>query len=154
MSRTAKELVKELERTRDETLRYFALGDRDLARTYGPGKWNVGYILRHLADSEQVLYERICRTIAEQPRPALAYFQESEWATKMDYADTPLAIARGIYESVRRAHIHHAAKFYESHGHLEFMHSTAGLRTLKDEFDKVADHNEHHLTQIRQALKS
>src|ERR1051325_11847568 len=154
MTRTEGDLVAELERTRDETLQYFALGESELAKTYAPGKWPVGFLVRHLADSEQVLYERICRTIAEQPRPALAYFQESEWATKMDYADTPLAIARGIYESVRRAHIHHAAKFYESHGHLEFMHSTAGLRTLKDEFDKVADNNEHHMTQIRQELKS
>jgi hypothetical protein len=27
-----------------------------------------------------------------------------------------------------------------------------GLRTLKDEFDKVAAHNEHHLSHIRRAL--
>jgi len=152
MTRTAIQLVQELERTRDETLQHFALGAKDLERSYGPGKWNVGFILRHLADSEQVLYERICRTIAEQPRPALAYYQESEWAKKLDYATIPLEIARGIYESVRRAHIHLAGKFYESHGPLEFVHSTAGVRTLQQEFDKVADHNEHHLKQIRQAL--
>ncbi len=35
---------------------------------------------------------------------------------------------------------------------LEFVHSVAGVRTLKDEFDKVASHNEHHLEQIRLAL--
>ena len=57
MTRTAKDLVQALERTRDETLRHFALG-----------------------------------------KAALAYYQESE------------------------------------------------------EIDKVADHNEHHLKQIRQAL--
>jgi len=27
-----------------------------------------------------------------------------------------------------------------------------GVRTLKDEFDKVASHNAHHLNQIRMAL--
>jgi hypothetical protein len=27
-----------------------------------------------------------------------------------------------------------------------------GVRTLKDELDKVASHNEHHLEQIRAAL--
>jgi len=26
-------------------------------------------------------------------------------------------------------------------GHLEFVHSVTGVRTLKDEFDKVAAHN-------------
>lgn len=34
------------------------------------------------------------------------------------------------------------------------MHSATGVRTWKDEFDKVACHNEHHLGQIRQALQA
>ena len=29
-----------------------------------------------------------------------------------------------------------------------------GVRTLKDEMDKVASHNEHHLAQIRTALSA
>jgi hypothetical protein len=37
-------------------------------------------------------------------------------------------------------------------GHLEFVHSETGIRTLKAEFDKVASHNEHHLAQIDSAL--
>ena len=152
MPRTSRELIAELERTRDETLRYFALPDADLARTYAPGKWPVAFILRHLADSEQVLYERICRTIAEQPRPALSYYHEAKWAENLDYANTPLKIALGIFESVRSANIHYAGRFYEAQGHLEFVHSEMGVRTLEQEFDKVADHNEHHLKQIRQAL--
>jgi len=32
------------------------------------------------------------------------------------------------------------------------VHSADGVRTLRDEFDKVAAHNEHHLGQIRLAL--
>jgi hypothetical protein len=152
MTRTSADLVRELERTRDETLRYFALGDAELARSYGPGKWSVGFVLRHLADSEQILYERICRTIAE-PRQTLSVFQESLWAEKLDYASLPLDVSRGLYESVRRANIHYAAKFYETHGHREFVHSEAGVRTVRQEMDKVADHNEHHLAQIRSALE-
>jgi len=38
-------LIQELERTRDETLKCFSLDQRDLARTYGPGKWSVTYVL-------------------------------------------------------------------------------------------------------------
>jgi hypothetical protein len=151
VQRSTDQLIQELERTRDETLRHYLLGERDLARTYGPGKWPVKFILHHLADSEQVLYERICRTIAE-PRPAIMVFQESLWARNLDYATVPLEISRGMYEAVRRAHIHYARKFYESHAQLEFVHSEVGARTLRQEFDKVADHNEHHLTQIRAAL--
>jgi len=35
---------------------------------------------------------------------------------------------------------------------LEFVHSVDGVRTLREEFDKTAAHNEHHLSQIRLAL--
>jgi hypothetical protein len=50
--------------------------------------------------------------------------------------------------------IYYAGLHYERHGHLEFVHSVTGVRTLKDEFDKTAAHNEHHLRQIRAALAS
>jgi hypothetical protein len=61
-------------------------------------------------------------------------------------------MARPIYESVRAAMIYYAGLHYEKQGHLEFVHSRTGVRTLKDEFDKTASHNSHHLSQIRTAL--
>ena len=33
-------LIRDLESTRDETLRYFRLNEDDLARIYAPGKWD------------------------------------------------------------------------------------------------------------------
>jgi hypothetical protein len=65
----------------------------------------------------------------------------------------PLDLSRRVYESVRNAIIYYAGRYYEQKGHLEFVHSKTGVRTLKDEFDKVASHNEHHLEQIRVALR-
>lgn len=145
------QLIHELERTRDETLEYFALPEADLQRSYGPGKWSVRYVLHHLADSETVLYERIRRVLSE-PRQVLWVYDQAAWAERLDYSKTPLDIARRIYESVRAAVIYYAGVEYERNGHLEWVHSVTGLRTLKDEFDKVASHNEHHLSQIRTAL--
>ena len=49
--------------------------------------------------------------------------------------------------------IYHARLRYNSDGHREFVHSETGVRTLKDEFDKVASHNARHLQQIELALK-
>ena len=72
----------------------------------------------------------------------------------LDYAQVPLELSRRIYQSVRDAIIYYAGRYYETKGHLEFVHSVTGVRTLKDEFDKVASHNEHHLAQVRLALKS
>lgn len=144
-------LIRELEATRDETLKYFSLGDRDLARTYAPGKWSIRFILHHLADAETVLYDRIRRVLSE-PRQVIWVFDQDAWAKGLDYARVPMDLSRQVYEAARNAVIYQAGRSYETHGHLEFVHSVTGVRTLKDEFDKVAAHNAQHLGQIRQAL--
>ena len=146
------QLIRELEATRDETLRYFSLGQDELMRTYAPGKWSVKFILHHLSDSETVLFDRIRRVLSE-PRQVLWVYDQDAWAKGLDYSRAPLELSRRIYESVRNAIIYYADIHYEPKGHLEFVHSVTGVRTLKDEFDKVADHNEHHLAQIRSALR-
>lgn len=146
------QLLRDLEKTRDETLSYFSLDPRDLERTYAPGKWSVRFILHHLADSETVLFDRIRRVLSE-PRQVLWVFDQDAWAKGLDYSQVPLDISQRIYESVRNAILYYAGQHYESKSHLEFVHSVTGVRTLKDEFDKVASHNEHHLAQIRLALQ-
>jgi len=145
------QLIRELERTRDQTLQSFALSSADLARTYGPGKWPIAYILHHLSDSETVFFDRIRRVISE-PRPVLWVMDQDAWAKGLDYARVPLELSRHVYESTRNAIIYYAGVHYERSGHLEWVHSVDGVRTLRDEFDKVAAHNEHHLAQIRLAL--
>ena len=145
-------LIGELERTRDETLRYFSLGDSDLARTYGPGKWSVRFLLHHLTDSEVVFTERLRRVISE-PAMIVWYYDQDAWAKALDYTTRPLDASRPMYEALRSAIIADARRHYEPDGSIEFVHSRSGLRTLKDEFDKVAAHNEHHLGHIRRALQ-
>jgi hypothetical protein len=151
MSRTAEDLIRDLETTRDETLGFFMLGEQELSRTYGPGKWSVRFLLHHLADAETVLYERIRRVIAEPPQ-TLMVFDPDAWARELDYARMALDISRDIFASVRRGVIRLAGYHYEARGHLTFVHSTMGVRTLREEFDKVAAHNAKHLSQIRAAL--
>ena len=144
-------LIRDLEATRDETLKYFTLSEADLSRSHAPGKWSVRFILHHLADSETVLYDRVRRVISE-PRQVLWVYDQDAWAARLDYSKIPLDLSRNVYESVRNAMIYQAGVHYEKHGHLEFVHSVTGVRTLKDELDKVASHNADHLRQIRQAL--
>ena len=145
------QLIRDLESTRDETLRYFSLNDEDLAKTCAPGKWPVMYILQNLTDSETVLYDRIRRVLSE-PRQVIWWYDEDAWSKAPNYSERPLEMARRIYESVRAAIIFYVRLHYEEDGHLEFVHSVTGVRTLKDEFDKTTSHNEHHLSQIRRAL--
>lgn len=144
-------LIRGLERTKAATLRYYNLGANELGKTYGPGKWPVRYILHHLADADSVLFDRIRRIISE-PRQVLWNFDQEAWAAKLDYDERPLEISRNLYTAVREGIIFYARRHYETNGHLEFVHSKTGVRTLKDEFDKVVWHNEQHLQQIEKAL--
>lgn len=146
------DIVTRLEAVRDQTLKCFAVSDEQLARSYGSGKWSVRFILHHLADAETVLFDRIRRIISE-PRQVLWSFDQDSWARGLDYSQMPLELSRRIYDSVRAGVIHQARLHYNSSGHLEFVHSETGIRTLWAEFDKVASHNEHHLVQIDLALK-
>lgn len=145
------EIITSLEATRNETLAHFDLSDSDLERSYAPGKWTVRFLLHHLADAETVMFDRIRRVLSEK-RPVLWAFDPDAWAAGLDYAERPLDLSRRLYESTRDGVIHYARIHYSKNGHLEWVHSETGVRTLKDEIDKVAAHNAHHLAQIRMAL--
>jgi hypothetical protein len=145
------DIITQLESTRDRTLQYFDLAEAELTKTYAPGKWSIRFILHHLADAETVLNDRIRRTISE-PKQVLLVFDQDAWAKRLDYSLMPLNLSRQIYEATRAGIIYLAREHYERSGHLEFIHSETGVRTLKDEFDKVSTHNEEHLKQIEAAL--
>jgi len=145
------ELIAKLTDTKERTLEFFELPEVDLGKTYGDGKWNIRQILNHLADAETVLYERIRRAISK-PGQVIWAFDQDAWADKLRYNQFPLPINKEIYGSVRTSIIYLADEYYETLGENEFVHSETGIRTLKDEFDKVAGHNQHHLNQIAKAL--
>lgn len=144
-------ILDSLEQTRAETLPLFGLPMAALDACYAPGKWSVRRLLHHLADAETILYDRVRRVISE-PRGVIWAFDQDAWCERLDYDGRPLTVSRDIYASVRAGVIHEASKHYASDGHREFIHSETGLRTLREEFDKIAMHNAHHLRQIRAAL--
>lgn len=148
---TADDLLKALDETLASTLPLFDRPEADLQRTYAPGKWTVRQVLVHLADAESVLHERIKRVIAEL-KPVAWAFDQDRWNVELDYQTFPLAISKALYEANRRSVMYLAEHYYDRLGALPFVHSETGLRTLKDEFDKVAGHNQHHIDQIWQAL--
>ena len=144
-------ITSSLQATRDETLKYFDLSPAELGKTYGEGKWNIRQILIHLADAESVLHERIKRVIAEGPQVIWAFNQDL-WCNNLDYQTFPLDLSKMLFQVNRESMIFLAGKFYSKSGHVIFVHSETGQRTLKDEFDKVVWHNQKHLSHIKQAL--
>lgn len=145
------QIVNRLEATRDETLPHFALDAPALGRTYGSGKWSVRFLLHHIADTETVLLDRIRRVLSEG-RQVIWAFDQDAWARSLDYETRPIAISRDLYLAARAGVIFYASRHYETSAQLEWVHSKTGLRTLRDEFDKVVAHNANHLAQIAKAL--
>jgi hypothetical protein len=150
MTRT-QALLQDLQRTRDQTLGYFRLPEADLARTYAPGKWSVRFLLHHLADSETVFFDRIRRVICE-PRQVIWVYDQDAWAEGLDYATVPLELASRVFEPVRAATLYYAERHYQRSGDREFVHSVTGVHTLRDEFERIVSHTQHHLEQIQAAL--
>ena len=147
------ELMKDLQSSLEETNQYYSLTEEFLIKSYAPGKWSVKQLLVHLADAEQMLLGRIKRVISE-PKQVIWSFDQDLWCSNLKYTDYPLHLSEAIYKASRAEVLFLAEEYYLSHGSKEFVQSETGLRTLKDEFDKVAWHNLHHLVQIKQALNS
>lgn len=145
-------IITQLKESRDETLKFFELPNDLLKKQYAEGKWNIRQLLHHLADAETVLYDRVRRAIAK-PNQVIWAFDQDAWAEKLDYQNCDLEINRNIYKAVRASVIQLAEIHYENADQVKFIHSETGQRTLKDEFDKIALHNFHHLEQIKQAFE-
>jgi hypothetical protein len=146
------DFLDQLVESGEKTEIYFNLPEVDLQKSYEKGKWNIRMILVHLSDAESVLHDRIKRVISE-PKGVIWAFDQDLWCRNLDYQNFPLEISKGIFTANRKSVIYLAEKYYKTLGHLEFVHSETGLRILKQEFEKVANHNISHLHQIEKALK-
>lgn len=146
------DLIEQYRATKEETVGYFGLSEADLKKNYTPGKWTVQEVLHHIVDAETVLYDRVRRGIAN-PDQVIWAFDQDKWCQKLQYQDYPLEIVRPIFESVREAVIFLANQYYEQFGKNTYVHSETGLRTVQEEFQKIAWHNQHHLDQIKRALQ-
>ena len=152
MSQLVMDIITKLESTRERTLPYFDLKNENLNRTYAPGKWSIRIILHHISDTETVLFDRVRRVLSEPGQVQWAFNQDA-WVKGLNYSELPLKLSRDMYAAVRASVIHQARLHYDSDGAREFVHSETGIRTLKSEFDRIANHNAHHLAQIDQALR-
>jgi hypothetical protein len=146
------DFIDQLNKTKEETLKYFELPQKDLTKKYGEDKWSVRYLLHHLADSETVLLYRLRRVISE-PKQVIWFYDQEAWAKNLDYSTLPMELSRSLYLTSRDAIIYYARHHYEGSDQINFVHSTAGLSTLKSEFDKVVWHNQQHLRSIEKALE-
>jgi uncharacterized damage-inducible protein DinB len=78
------------------------LSPQQLRMPEGPGKWSIGHILQHLADSEIVWAWRM-RLILAQERPQLTGYDQDLWADRLHYDEAEPTDALELFAVLRRA---------------------------------------------------
>ena len=69
-----------------------------------PGKWSIGVVIQHLADSELVGGFRL-RMILAQDRPPLAGYDQDRWASRLRYDGADVREALDRFKVLRRANL-------------------------------------------------
>jgi hypothetical protein len=125
-----------------------------LATRPAVGKWSVLEIVAHLADAELAMSWRIRNAIAS-PGVALAWWDESLWAERLEYHRIPWRTSVGRFKALRLANLAllrsiAPAAWDSCHG----THATRGRQSVRDFVTLEAAHDLNHLRQVTALIQS
>lgn len=112
-----------------------------------PGKWSVGQVLRHLADSEIVWGWRL-RMVLAHDRPALGGYDQDAWADRLGYADAPLEHSLEELAALRRGHLWLLERATTADLERVGVHVERGEESVAHLIRLYAGHDLLHLRQI------
>ena len=111
------------------------------------GKWSVGQVLRHLADSEVVWGWRL-RLILAQERPTLTGYDQDAWAARLRYDEADPAESLQVFEVMRRDNLRAIGGAAPGDLQRVGVHSERGDESLEHLHRLYAGHDLLHLRQI------
>ena len=112
-----------------------------------PGEWSAHEMACHCADSEVNGAARI-RYVMCEPQPLVLAYDESVWATTLDYHGHPLEPALAAVRAVRAHTAALLRRLPESAWSREGRHTGSGRYTAEDWLGIYAEHLEIHARQI------
>ncbi len=123
-----------------------------LRQPEGEGKWSLGQVFAHLADTEIVFGWRARLTLTEV-RPPITGFDENRWVTRFDYAGADPAEALEAFAMMRRWNLRvWRAATPEDHIQCIGMHSERGEESFDRLIRMTAGHDLRHRRQVDRLL--
>lgn len=124
-----------------------------LRRPEAPGRWSVGEVLAHLADSEVVWAFRL-RMVLGQERPSLAGYDQDAWAERLSYADVDPSSSLDRFDVARRWNLALLDRLPDEVLDRVGVHAERGDESVRHMIRLYAGHDLVHVAQIRRILSA
>jgi hypothetical protein len=118
-----------------------------LLRPEAPGKWSMGQVLAHLADSDLVWGWRL-RLILAQDRPPLTGYDQDAWSRRLGYAEIDPAESVEMFLVLRRANLRLIDRAAPEDLQRVGVHVERGEESLAHQRRLYAGHDLLHLNQL------
>ncbi len=118
-----------------------------------PGKWSIGQILQHLADSDIVWAWRM-RLILSQDRPPLTGYDQDLWAERLHYDQEDSSDVLELFAVLRRANLRIIERASSADLKRVGVHVERGEESLEHLRRLYAGHDLMHLRQIERVRRA
>jgi hypothetical protein len=112
-----------------------------------PGKWSIGQVLQHLADSDVVWAWRL-RLILAQDRPTITGYDQDQWADNLHYDESEPAESLETFGVLRRANLRLIERASNEDLKRVGVHAERGEESIEHLRRLYAGHDLMHLQQI------
>jgi hypothetical protein len=129
------------------------LSPGQLRQAERPGKWSIGQVLHHLADSELVWAWRM-RLILAHERPPLTGYDQDLWADRLRYDQGDPREALAVFAVLRQANLRLVEHATPADLRRVGVHAERGDESLEHHVRLYAGHDLLHLRQIDRVRSS
>ena len=123
------------------------LSKEQVTQPEAPGKWSVGHVLQHLADSELVWGYRL-RMVLSHDRPQLTGYDQDLWADRLRYDEADADQALQDFGVLRRANLRLLARASGEDLKRVGVHAERGAESVEHMIRLYAGHDLLHLEQL------
>ena len=118
-----------------------------------PGKWSIGQVVRHLADSDVVWAWRL-RLILAQDRPTITGYDQDQWADNLHYDEADPVESLETFGVLRQANLRLIDRASPQDLKRVGVHAERGEESIEHLRRLYAGHDLMHLQQIERIRKA